>query len=155
MNVWVVCHFRQPKQVKVHHKGLFPSQGVCIGSCRVTCVDPTLLGKGQGGAGRATWHTALLLRSLVLSWHDLVSSLQCSALRSILSPSSFSIFRGSQAAAHGLASFGWAAPQLCSYGAPLLIFQNLQYTKRETFVQISRILIAQVNRQRLLIFPLQ
>lgn len=38
---------------------------------------------------------------------------------------------------------------------PALIFQNLQYTKRETFVQISRILIAQVNRHCLLIFPLQ
>lgn len=38
---------------------------------------------------------------------------------------------------------------------PAPIFQNLQYTKRETFVQISRILIAQVNRHCLLIFPLQ
>lgn len=36
-----------------------------------------------------------------------------------------------------------------------LTFQNLQHTKRETFVQISRILIAQVNRHCLLIFPLQ
>lgn len=38
---------------------------------------------------------------------------------------------------------------------PAPIFQNLQYTKRETFVQISRILIAPVNRHCLLIFPLQ
>lgn len=51
-------------------------------------------------------------------------------------------------ASQGPASFGCAAPR--SSG-----FQNLQYTKRETFVQISRILIAQVNRHRLLIFPLQ
>lgn len=36
-----------------------------------------------------------------------------------------------------------------------LTFQNLQHTKRETFVQISRILTAQVNRHCLLIFPLQ
>lgn len=36
-----------------------------------------------------------------------------------------------------------------------LLFQTLQSTKRETFVQISRILRAPVNRLCLLIFPLQ
>lgn len=73
----------------------------------------------------------------------------------VWSPRHSPIFRGSRAASQDLPRLDAQHNEFVPTEPPALIFQNLQYSKRETFVQISRILIAQVNRHCLLIFPLQ
>lgn len=117
-------------------RGIRPPAGQEAGPWRDT-EPPATPAPGTAGVSQSMWLGRLPGQNLI--W----------------SPRHSPVLGGRRAASQGSPRLDAQHSDFVPTKPPALIFQNLQYTKRETFVQISRILIAQVNRHCLLIFPLQ